>query len=72
MPGPGDWYAVRRYQKETAKKWTELLEEQNRRQHAMFDELIAEAKKENKLIEEKALELIEHGAMHLLGIHHEH
>ena len=46
MPGPGDWYAVRRYQKETSKKWTELLEEQNRRQHAMFDELIAEAKKE--------------------------
>jgi len=30
-----------------------------------------EAKKEGKLIEEKVMELIEHGARHLLGIHHE-
>ncbi|MFZ5932870.1 MAG: rRNA maturation RNase YbeY [Patescibacteria group bacterium] len=30
-----------------------------------------EAKKEGKLIEEKVLELIEHGALHLLGIHHD-
>lgn len=37
-----------------------------------YPKVVAEAKKENKLIEEKALELIEHGAMHLLGIHHEH
>ena len=29
-----------------------------------------EAKKEGKLIEEKVIELIEHGALHLLGIHH--
>ncbi|MBI2066049.1 rRNA maturation RNase YbeY [Candidatus Woesebacteria bacterium] len=29
------------------------------------------AKEEGKLIEEKAMELIEHGARHLLGIHHE-
>ena len=30
-----------------------------------------EAKKEGKLIEAKVMELIEHGALHLLGIHHE-
>ncbi len=30
-----------------------------------------EAKKEGKLIEEKVMELIEHGALHLLCIHHE-
>ena len=30
-----------------------------------------EAQKENKLIGEKVYELIEHGALHLLGIHHE-
>ncbi|MBI4153673.1 rRNA maturation RNase YbeY [Candidatus Woesebacteria bacterium] len=30
-----------------------------------------EAKNENKLIEEKVVELIEHGALHLLGIHHD-
>lgn len=34
--------------------------------------VVAEAKKEGRLIEEKALELVEHGAMHLLGIHHDH
>jgi|SRR3972149_8506520 len=32
--------------------------------------VVAEAKIEGKLIEDKTLELIEHGAMHLLGIHH--
>ena len=32
---------------------------------------LAEAKKENVLIDEKVYELVEHGAMHLLGIHHE-
>ncbi len=32
--------------------------------------VVAEAKKENKLIEEKALELALHGARHLLGEHH--
>ncbi|HET7099124.1 MAG TPA: rRNA maturation RNase YbeY [Patescibacteria group bacterium] len=31
---------------------------------------IAEAKKEGVLIDDKVYELIEHGAMHLLGIHH--
>lgn len=30
-----------------------------------------EARTENKLIEEKVFELFEHGALHLLGIHHE-
>ncbi len=29
-----------------------------------------EAKMENKSVEEKIIELIEHGAQHLLGIHH--
>ncbi len=32
---------------------------------------VAEAKEENVLIDEKVYELIEHGALHLLGIHHE-
>lgn len=32
--------------------------------------VVAEAKREGKLIDEKAYELIEHGALHLLGIHH--
>ena len=31
---------------------------------------VTEAKKENKLIADKVYELIEHGALHLLGIHH--
>jgi len=35
-----------------------------------FPIVLAEAKKENKLIEEKVLELIGHSALHLLGIHH--
>jgi len=33
--------------------------------------VVREAKKEGKLIEEKVLELVEHGAWHLLGIHHD-
>lgn len=36
-----------------------------------FPKALEEAKMENKLIEEKVLELIEHSALHLLGIHHE-
>lgn len=36
-----------------------------------FPVALEEAKKENKLIEEKVLELIGHSALHLLGIHHE-
>ncbi|HTK03339.1 MAG TPA: rRNA maturation RNase YbeY [Alphaproteobacteria bacterium] len=32
---------------------------------------LAEAKEENVLIDEKVYELIEHSALHLLGIHHE-
>ncbi len=31
---------------------------------------VEEAKKEQKLIEDKVLSLIEHGALHLLGVHH--
>ena len=29
-----------------------------------------EANEENKMIDEKVIELVEHGALHLLGIHH--
>lgn len=36
-----------------------------------YPEAFEEAKKEGKLIEEKVGELIEHGALHLLGIHHD-
>lgn len=36
-----------------------------------FPKARQEAKEENKLIEEKVLELVLHGADHLLGIHHE-
>lgn len=35
-----------------------------------FPVVLKEAKMEGKLIEEKALELIGHSALHLLGIHH--
>lgn len=35
-----------------------------------FPIVVKEAGRENKLIEEKVLELIEHSALHLLGIHH--
>ena len=33
--------------------------------------VFGEAKKENRLIEDKVYELVEHGARHLLGEHHE-
>ncbi len=36
-----------------------------------FPIVLKEAKMENKLIEEKVLELVGHSALHLLGIHHE-
>lgn len=32
---------------------------------------INEAKKEGKRIDEKVIELVKHGALHLMGIHHE-
>lgn len=32
---------------------------------------VTEAERENKLIDDKVYELVEHGALHLLGIHHE-
>lgn len=35
-----------------------------------FPIVIKEAGQENKLIEEKVVELIQHSALHLLGIHH--
>lgn len=35
-----------------------------------FPEVLKEAKQEGKLIQEKTEELVEHGALHLLGIHH--
>lgn len=36
-----------------------------------FPKVKEEAKKEGKLMDEKAGELAEHGALHLLGIHHD-
>ncbi len=36
-----------------------------------FPKVVEEAQKEGKLIDAKAVELAEHGAMHLLGKHHE-
>ena len=36
-----------------------------------YQEALREAKDENVLTDEKVYELIEHGAMHLLGIHHQ-
>ncbi len=36
-----------------------------------YQEALREAKEENILIDERVYALIEHGAMHLLGIHHE-
>ena len=36
-----------------------------------YPKVFEEAKKEGKLIEEKVMELISHGALHLLGIHHD-
>lgn len=35
-----------------------------------YPKAVEEAKEEGKLIEERVCELIEHGAMHLLGFHH--
>mgnify|MGYP001569184795 FL=1 len=35
-----------------------------------YPKAVEEAKREDKLIEEKVRELVEHGAMHLLGFHH--
>ena len=35
-----------------------------------FPFVVEEAKREEKLIEEKVYELVEHGARHLLGEHH--
>ena len=35
-----------------------------------YPKCIDEAKKEGIIVEEKVIELIEHGAYHLLGIHH--
>lgn len=35
-----------------------------------YPKAVEEAKKDNMLIEEKVVELIKHGAEHLLGIHH--
>lgn len=36
-----------------------------------YPQAVKEAGEENVLIDERVYELIEHGAMHLLGIHHE-
>lgn len=36
-----------------------------------YPEAVTEANSENKLIDEKIYELIEHAAYHLLGVHHE-
>ncbi len=33
--------------------------------------VVEEAKTENKRIEDKMIELVEHGTLHLLGVHHE-
>ena len=35
-----------------------------------YPKVVEEAKEENILIDEKVYELIEHGALHLMGIHH--
>lgn len=36
-----------------------------------YPKAVEEAKKENKLIDDKVLELIKHGTMHLMGVHHD-
>lgn len=36
-----------------------------------YPKAIEEAKEENVLVDERVYELVEHGALHLLGIHHE-
>jgi ssRNA-specific RNase YbeY (16S rRNA maturation enzyme) len=33
--------------------------------------VVEEAVKEDKLVEDKLFELVEHGALHLLGVHHD-
>lgn len=38
---------------------------------ACFPKVVEEAKSEGVLIDDKVYELVEHGALHLLGIHHE-
>ena len=35
-----------------------------------YRKAVEEAKEEDKLIDDKIIELVEHGALHLLGIHH--
>jgi len=35
-----------------------------------YPQAVVEATEENKLVEDKIVELIEHGINHLLGIHH--
>jgi rRNA maturation RNase YbeY len=36
-----------------------------------YQEAVREAQEENVLIDERVYELVEHGALHLLGVHHE-
>jgi metalloprotein, YbeY/UPF0054 family len=36
-----------------------------------YPKIVEESKKESKLIDDKVIELAEHGTMHLLGKHHE-
>ena len=36
-----------------------------------YQKVVEEAQKEKKLIDEKAIEVVNHGALHLLGKHHE-
>lgn len=36
-----------------------------------YPKVVEEANEENKLIDDKVYELVEHSALHLLGIHHE-
>ena len=36
-----------------------------------YPKVLEEAKSEGKLVDEKVWELVEHGALHLMGIHHE-
>jgi ssRNA-specific RNase YbeY (16S rRNA maturation enzyme) len=36
-----------------------------------YPKVVEEAKNEDVLIDDKVYELVEHGAFHLLGIHHE-
>ena len=36
-----------------------------------YKKVVEEAVKEDKLVEDKLFELVEHGALHLLGVHHD-